>query len=106
MLSMQTGVMEGRHRGGQDELGRFPPASAAPRDKRICTRRRGGRREVSMIDIDQLRGWSGRTEEAADEATASPIERLAALLDHETPPWPRDALPPLTHWLYFLPKAR
>jgi 3-methylfumaryl-CoA hydratase len=59
-----------------------------------------------MIDIDHLRGWIGRTEEAADEATASPIERLAALLDHETPPWPRDALPPLAHWLYFLPKVR
>jgi 3-methylfumaryl-CoA hydratase len=59
-----------------------------------------------MIDIDHLRGWIGRTEEVADVPTASPIERLAALLDYETPPWPRDALPPLTHWLHFLPKAR
>ncbi|HSC18825.1 MAG TPA: MaoC family dehydratase N-terminal domain-containing protein [Rhizomicrobium sp.] len=59
-----------------------------------------------MIDIDHLKTWIGRTEEAADVATASPVERLAALLDHEAPPWPPNALPPLAHWLYFLPNAR
>ena len=59
-----------------------------------------------MIDIDHLKGWVGRTEEVRDVANASPIERLAALLDHETPPWRPNELPPLAHWLHFLPTAR
>jgi len=59
-----------------------------------------------MLDIAHLKSWIGRTEETADVASASPIARLAALLDHETPPWSPNALPPLAHWLYFLPGAR
>jgi 3-methylfumaryl-CoA hydratase len=59
-----------------------------------------------MIDIDRLKTWIGRTEEAADAASVSPVGRLAALLDHETPPWPANELPPPAHWLYFLPRAR
>ena len=50
--------------------------------------------------------WIGRREEKRDVADAGPIRRLAALLDHETPPWSPDVLPPLGHWLYFLPEAR
>jgi 3-methylfumaryl-CoA hydratase len=61
---------------------------------------------MSMIDIDHLKSWIGRTEEAADVATASPLAGLAALLDHESPPWLPNELPPLAHWLYFLPRAR
>lgn len=53
-----------------------------------------------------LSAWIGRSTEERDSADAGPIRRLAALLDHETPPWAPGALPPLGHWLYFLPEAR
>ncbi len=52
------------------------------------------------------RAWIGRTSEAEDVATASAVQRLAALLDHQQPPWSADVVPPLGHWLYFLPAAR
>jgi 3-methylfumaryl-CoA hydratase len=58
------------------------------------------------MDIDRLRGWIGGTEIVEDIAAAAPLAGLAALLDHETPPWPKDEVPPLGHWLYFLPRAR
>jgi 3-methylfumaryl-CoA hydratase len=50
--------------------------------------------------------WVGRRETATDIAAPGPLVRLAALLDHEHPPWPAGSLPPLAHWLYFLPAAR
>jgi 3-methylfumaryl-CoA hydratase len=59
-----------------------------------------------MDDLEHLKSWIGRTEEAPDVAAPGPLAGLAALLDHQTPPWPEHALPPLAHWLYFLPKAR
>ena len=58
-----------------------------------------------MSEVD-LKGWIGRTEEREDIAEAGPIRRLAALLDHERPPWVPGVLPPLGHWLYFLPEER
>jgi 3-methylfumaryl-CoA hydratase len=59
-----------------------------------------------MTDIAHLKTWIGRTEEASDVAVPAPLAGLAALLDHEQPPWPQNELPPLAHWLYFLPHAR
>jgi 3-methylfumaryl-CoA hydratase len=50
--------------------------------------------------------WIGREEHAVDVAAAAPLARLAALLDHATPPWPADEVPPLGHWLYHLPHVR
>jgi 3-methylfumaryl-CoA hydratase len=50
--------------------------------------------------------WVGRTETVADVAAPGPVARLAALLDHQTPPWREGEAPPLSHWLYFLPQAR
>ena len=50
--------------------------------------------------------WVGRTEEIDDLAAASPLEGLAALLDHEVSPWRPGEVPPLGHWLSFLPRAR
>lgn len=58
------------------------------------------------MDIDHLRQWIGRRETNEDVATRAPRAGLAALLDHETPPWAHNDLPPLAHWLYFLPHAR
>ena len=40
-----------------------------------------------------------------DIAAEAPLRGLAALLDHEAPPWREGEVPPLGHWLYFLPDA-
>lgn len=42
----------------------------------------------------------------ADTAAQRPFELLAALLDHQTPPWPENQMPPLGHWLMFVPDTR
>jgi 3-methylfumaryl-CoA hydratase len=46
--------------------------------------------------------WEGRTESATDVVGAAPLKALAATFDTAAP---TDALPPLWHWLYFLPLA-
>ena len=49
--------------------------------------------------------WLGRTEEARDVVTAGPLDRLSATLDRDDPPHADgDAVPPLGHWLFFLPE--
>ena len=53
-----------------------------------------------------LADWIGRQETRIDRVTPAPLGRLAALLDHETPPWPRKVLPPLGHWIFHLPDTR
>ena len=51
--------------------------------------------------------WIGREETVHDVATPGPVAALAATLDDGLPtPGPGDALPPLWHWLYFLPRPR
>jgi 3-methylfumaryl-CoA hydratase len=57
------------------------------------------------MDIAHLRKWIGRTETVEDTASAGQITGLAALLDHAIPPWTVGEVPPLGHWLYFLPRA-
>lgn len=59
------------------------------------------------LDRDQFASWKGRREIADDTITATPMAALAATLDRDDPP-PRlgDPLPPLWHWLYFLPLHR
>src|SRR5690348_8002648 len=55
----------------------------------------------------ELSSWIGRTETALDVVTATPIAALAATLDQD-PVRPAHGadLPPLWHWLYFLPLHR
>ena len=54
-----------------------------------------------------LEQWIGRAETRTDVITAVPVAALAATLDrNDPPPQPGDALPPLWHWLYFLPVHR
>ena len=54
-----------------------------------------------------FRQWIGRTESREDHVTATPIAALAATLDRDDPlPNRGDPLPPLWHWLFFLPLAR
>ncbi|MCX7891705.1 MAG: MaoC family dehydratase N-terminal domain-containing protein [Burkholderiales bacterium] len=53
------------------------------------------------------RDWVGRSETVADVVTAAPFAALAATLDRSADrPAPGTPLPPLWHWLYFLPVVR
>ncbi len=57
--------------------------------------------------LARLDEWVGRTETLEDEITSAPVRALAATLDRDdTLPAPGAALPPLWHWLYFLPVHR
>lgn len=47
--------------------------------------------------------WAPAEAIQSDTLVAAPIERLAALFDHDGAHWPAGVLPPLAHWLYFLP---
>jgi 3-methylfumaryl-CoA hydratase len=47
--------------------------------------------------------WVGRSETQHDTITPAPLRALAAALDRDETP---DELPPLWHWLYFLPTHR
>jgi 3-methylfumaryl-CoA hydratase len=51
-------------------------------------------------------GWTPVATEQQDDLVAAPLRRLAALFDHDGAHWPAGVLPPLAHWLYFLPEAR
>lgn len=57
--------------------------------------------------LDRLGDWIGRSERRGDTITAAPLAGLAATLDRVDDPEPLagSALPPLAHWLYFLPQA-
>ena len=51
--------------------------------------------------------WVGRTETRLDLVTPAPVVGLSAALDRDDPaPNTGDVLPPLWHWLYFLPMTR
>jgi 3-methylfumaryl-CoA hydratase len=54
--------------------------------------------------MNDYSAWVGRSETRYDIATAAPLAGLTALLDHDaaTP----TIVPPLGHWLYFLPDVR
>ena len=50
--------------------------------------------------------WIGREEQRVDRVTAAPLAALSATLDRDDQtPKDGDPLPPLAHWLYFLPVA-
>ena len=54
-----------------------------------------------------FRQWIGRTESRTDIVTATPVAALAATLDRDDAlPNLGETLPPLWHWLYFLPLVR
>jgi 3-methylfumaryl-CoA hydratase len=55
----------------------------------------------------KLRDWIGHTETMTELVAARPVAALNATLDRgEDAPSLGDALPPLYHWLYFLPLAQ
>src|SRR4051794_2558760 len=56
------------------------------------------------LDIDRLKSWTGHQEILEDLVTPVPVAALSATLDRDDPkPGPGAVLPPLWHWLYFLP---
>lgn len=62
---------------------------------------------MTDVNLDTLREWRGRTEFRSDEVTAAPIAALSVTLDRDDRfPQRGDSLPPLWHWLYFLPLPR
>jgi 3-methylfumaryl-CoA hydratase len=64
-------------------------------------------RTLSAAALAHLQTWVGKTETVADTLTAAPVSGLSATLDRDDPlPAPGIALPPLWHWLYFLPQQR
>jgi 3-methylfumaryl-CoA hydratase len=62
---------------------------------------------MTELNVDHLRSWIGKQETLSDSVTRFPMAALSATLDRDDPP-PQagDQLPPLWHWLYFLPVAR
>ncbi len=64
-------------------------------------------RTLDAATLSHLQSWQGRTETLTDDITAAPVRALSATLDRDDPaPAPGTALPPLWHWLYFLPHQR
>ena len=57
--------------------------------------------------LDRLSDWVGRSETVDDVAYPTPVIALTATLDHpRTSAATGSSLPPLWHWLYFLPMHR
>ncbi len=64
-------------------------------------------RTVDAALLAHLQTWQGRTETLHDTVTAAPVRALSATLDRDDPePAAGTLLPPLWHWLYFLPHHR
>ena len=57
------------------------------------------------MNTEGLQAWTGRTETLKDVVTAAPLRMLRATLDLP-PDELAGGLPPLWHWLFFLPSAR
>src|SRR3569832_291802 len=70
-------------------------------------RHNGGMSDTPAEGLYSLDAWVGRTESLTDEITAAPLRALSATLDRDDAPAARGTpVPPLAHWLYFLPTHR
>ena len=57
--------------------------------------------------LAHLQTWIGNTEALNDDITRAPVRAMSAMLDRDDPlPQDGDDLPPMWHWLYFLPQHR
>ena len=65
-------------------------------------------RTLDPATLTHLESWVGKTEILSDDITAAPVRALSATLDRDdgAPVAGLTVLPPLWHWLYFLPKQR
>ena len=62
---------------------------------------------MTEFDTSLLGTWVGKQETLQDTITAAPVRSMAALFDRAIAiPKAGDPLPPLWHWLYFLPAAK
>ena len=62
---------------------------------------------INATLLSHLQTWQGKSDTLSDFLTAMPVAALSATLDRDDPaPAAGTALPPLWHWLYFLPHAR
>jgi 3-methylfumaryl-CoA hydratase len=60
---------------------------------------------IDTETLARLQTWIGKTETLQDHVSAAPVSGLSATLDRDDPPpVSGTALPPLWHWLYFLPQ--
>ena len=63
--------------------------------------------ERASEDATHPEDWVGRTQTVHDVVTSAPVTALVATLDDgNASPGEGDALPPLWHWLYFLPHPK
>lgn len=60
---------------------------------------------MSTPTLEQLREWIGRSETRTETLAAEPVHALAATFDLDGNAIAAQPLPPLWHWLYFLPRA-
>ncbi len=64
-------------------------------------------RTLDPATLAHLQSWVGKTETLTDTITPAPLRALSATLDRDdAAPVHGTPLPPLWHWLYFLPQAR
>ena len=62
---------------------------------------------LSAQTLSELQSWVGKTESLEDVITTAPLRGLSATLDRDDPPATAGTpVPPLWHWLYFLPQHR
>ena len=63
--------------------------------------------QIDATQLAHLQTWQGRSETTPDTITAAPLRALSATLDRDDAPVAAGStVPPLWHWLYFLPHAR
>ena len=61
---------------------------------------------LDAAQVAHLRSWEGRSETLSDEIVAAPLRGQSALLDRDDARQSAGSeVPPLWHWLYFLPQA-
>jgi len=62
---------------------------------------------LDAATLSHLQSWTGKAETLVDDITAAPLRGLSATLDRDDPlPVPGTPVPPLGHWMYFLPQHR
>ncbi len=62
---------------------------------------------LDPVTLAHLQSWQGRSETVHDLITPAPLRGLSATLDRDDPPPETGTpLPPLWHWLFFLPQHR
>jgi len=62
---------------------------------------------LDAAQVAHLCSWEGRSETQGDDISAAPLRGQSALLDRDDPRQTAGSeVPPLWHWLYFLPQAR